>query len=682
MNSFFYPKLALTNIKRNAKTYVPYLLTCIGTIIMFYNMAFLATAKDIGNLSDSNSLRTILVMGAIVIGIFSSIFLFYTNSFLIKRRKKEFGLFNILGMEKKHIARVMFFETLFIALISIIVGLLAGILFSKLMLLLLFKIVSFYAPFGYEIPMLAVLATLILFCGIFTLNLFYNFFQVHLSKPVELLKGGNVGEKEPKTKWILATVGTLCLGIGYFIALTTDSPLAALNIFFIAVLLVIIGTYCLFTAGSVAVLKMLRRNKRYYYQSKHFISVSGMLYRMKQNAAGLANICILSTAVIIMISTTVSLYIGMEDVLRTRYPRHIIVTATNVSDEQASQLDATIESRTAKVNLSQVNVMRFRSMGVAAIQNGASFTPSNSSSYSSSHIAMLVFITLDDFKNLTHNGNQRLPVGPENLETRDARYNKMEAESVSLAKGEVLLYTLRGDIPEDTIDLNGFKLSIKERLPAFKTDGEMSAKLTNGYYIVVDNISTIKQVYRALEGQGEMEELSYYYGFDISEGRDAQINLVKALQNDIKNKGISGYAEGPENSRESFLSLYGGLFFLGIFLGLLFIMATVLIIYYKQIAEGYDDKERFEIMQKVGMSHGEVKKSIRSQVLTVFFLPLIAAVIHLAFAFKVITKLLAIFNMTNVPLFALFTVLTILVFTVFYAAIYALTARTYYRIVS
>jgi putative ABC transport system permease protein len=658
MNRIFYPKLAVNNLVKNAQTYIPYLLTSIGTIMTFYNMRFLVVAKDIGNLSDSASLRAILSLGAGVIAVFSVIFLFYTNSFLIKRRKKEFGLFNILGMEKKHIARIMFWETLFAAVISLCVGLVAGILFSKLMILLLFKIISFEVTFGFEIPIGAVIYTTVLFGGIFILNLIYNISQVVRSKPIELLQGGNVGEKEPKTNWLLASIGAVSLGIAYYIALTTESPLAALQLFFVAVVLAMIGTHCLFTAGSIALLKMLRKNKRYYYQSKHFIPVSGMIYRMKQNATGLANICILSTAVIIMLSTTVSMYVGMEDVLRTRYPRNIIVSASNVSDEQAIKLDAAIEKRTRAVDIDRQNVIRYRPMSFSTLQNGASFTADHSGNYLVDNIALVICITVDD-------------------------YNRMESKSVSLSGGEVLLYTLRGDLPGDTVSFNGFKLSIKDRLSALETEGRMSAMINNSYYLVVDGPNTIKQIHNSLScNQGDMGELSYHYAFDVDDEKDAQISLVSTLRKAVQELNVDGYVEGAESSRESFYSLYGGLFFIGIFLGLLFIMATVLIIYYKQIAEGYDDRERFEIMQKVGMSRAEVKQAIKSQVLTVFFLPLVTAAIHIAFAFKVITKLLEVLNLTNVQLYAGCTVVTILVFAVFYIIVYAVTARTYYNIVS
>lgn len=654
MSKGFYIRLALNNIKKNSKAYIPYMLTCIGTIIMFYNMVYLVVVKDMGYVGGSGSLRQMLFLGAIIIGIFSLIFLFYTNSFLIKQRKKEFGLFNILGMEKRHIAKVMLFETLLIAAISLIAGLLGGILLSKLMGLLLLRILNFHVVFGFEIPLIAIVASLALFGGIFLLNLIFNIFQVHLSKPIELLKGSNVGEREPKTKWFSAAFGILSLSIGYYLALTPDNAIAAMNVFFVAVMFVMMGTHSLFKAGSVALLKSLRNNKNYYYKTNNFISTSGMIYRMKQNAAGLANICILSTAVIITLSTTVSLYVGIEDVLRTRYPRNIIVTS-EASDEMAERIDRIIEEQ--QVGYSVENKIKYRTMGFLTIQDGSSFIKANDVNFSSSNIAMLEVVTVDD-------------------------YNRMENKSVSLGEGEALIYTLRGDIPEDKIILNNFQLVIKERLSSFVNEGEIAALLTKSYYVVVDDFSTIQKIYTSLEGNMEIPELSYFYGFDVIGDANTQIEIEKSLQNAFINEEISVGVESAEANRAEFYSLYGGLFFLGLFIGLLFIMATVLIIYYKQIAEGFDDKSRFEIMQKVGLSHKEIKESIRSQVLTVFFLPLVTAIIHIAFAFRVITQMLAVFNLTNISLFAICIAITILVFVVFYIIIYSLTAKTYYKIVS
>jgi putative ABC transport system permease protein len=658
MNNTFYAKLAVTNIKKNGKTYFPYILTCIGTIIMFYILHFISVNDGLNNMSGGDSLKIILNLGTYVIGLFSIIFLFYTNSFLIKRRKKELGLYNILGMEKKHIAKVLFWETFFVSIISMVVGLIGGILFSKLMFLVLLKILNFKVPLGFFISIQSLIITAILFGTIFVLTLMNNLRQIHLSKPIELLKGGETGEKEPKTKWILTLFGVLCLTSGYYIALTTESPLAALNLFFLAVVLVIIGTYSLFTVGSIALLKILRKNKKFYYKTNNFINVSGMIYRMKQNAVGLANICILSTSVLVMLSTTVSLYIGMDDLLRTRYPRNIAISAKNVSTETAQALDSMIIEEADKLNISQENIIRYRSMPFLMMQDKNSFTVASSGSISAENISMVNLISLSE-------------------------YNKIENQSATLNKNEVLLFSFRGEVASDSINISGNEFKIKEHISNLTTDGMDSAMMLNTYYVVVPDEETIQKVYLSSdEGNNDIKDLSYYYSFDTDSDAESEITLTNVIQSKLQENSVNGFADGVEGSRESFFSLYGGLFFLGIFLGALFIMATVLIIYYKQISEGYDDKNRFEIMKKVGMSKSEVKKSIRSQVLMVFFLPLVTAVIHIAFAFKVITKLLALLNLTNVPLFAICTLGTILVFAIFYAIVYYLTARVYYKIVS
>jgi len=658
MSKMFYPKLALINIRKNGKTYFPYILTCIGTIIMFYIMHFLSVNDGLDKMSGGNDLKFILNLGTYVIGLFSVIFLFYTNSFLIKRRKKELGLYNILGMEKKHIAKVLFWETIFISFISMAFGLLGGIGTSKLMFLLLLKILHFEVPMGFFVSIQSLAITALLFLIIFALALLNNLRQIHLSKPIELLQGGQVGEKEPKTKWLLALFGTCCLAGGYYIALTTESPLEALFLFFIAVILVIIGTYALFTAGSIALLKILRKNKKFYYKIGNFTSISGMIYRMKQNAVGLANICILSTFVLVMVSTTVSLYIGMDDLLRTRFPRDIVINAFDVSEETSEALNNMVAEETERLDITMKDKVHYRYMSFTMIQDENSFIATRSNTMTVDGICVLELIPLDE-------------------------YNRMENRSVTLEKNEILLFSLKDAITSDTINISGNSFKIKERLAKLSIDSTSSAMLFNTYYIIVPDAATIDNLYHSsTENEGDMGNLSYYFAFDAEGTVEDEIALTKVLRQKIKEIGVAGFAEGAEASRESFYSVYGGLFFLGIFLGTLFIMATVLIIYYKQISEGYDDKGRFEIMQKVGMSKSEVRKSIRSQVLMVFYLPLATAVVHIAFAFKVITKLLALLNLTNVPLFALCTIGTILVFGIFYGIVYALTARVYYQIVS
>ena len=499
---------------------------------------------------------------------------------------------------------------------------------------------------------------MILFAIIFILTLLNNLRQIHLSKPIELIKGGQMGEKEPKTRWILSIVGVLTLAGGYYIALTTESPLEALELFFIAVVLVIIGTYSLFTARTIALLKMLRKNKHFYYKTNHFINVSGMIYRMKQNAAGLASICILSTAVLVILSTTVALYIGIDDQLRTRFPRDISLTAQNVSEDISKKVDGMIVEEAENHHIKIDDPIHYRYAAFPAMQDGNTFSKNSPNTVSMNDISILNVIPLSE-------------------------YNRMENKSVVLEENEVLLYTYRGELNQDTIHLSGQEFKIKEHLDFLFTEGIASAMALNTYSIVVPDLQTIQQINTLMNTNPEsLKDLSYFYGFDATGKAEDEINLTQAIKNKINDIHLDGSVEGAEESRETFYSLYGGLFFLGIFLGALFIMATVLIIYYKQISEGFDDKHRFEIMQKVGLSKAEVKKSIRSQVLMVFYLPLLTAVIHIAFAFEVITKLLALLNLTNQTLFMLTTGGTILIFAVFYALIYSLTAREYYKIVS
>jgi putative ABC transport system permease protein len=659
MNKLFYPKLAATNIKKNYQTYIPYIITGIGTIMMYYILHGLSVNQGLDNLPGSASLKSILKLGTYVIAIFSFIFLFYTNSFLIKRRKKEFGLYNILGMEKKHISKIIMFETLYVGIISIAVGMLGGILLSKLMYLFLLKLLQFKVQMGYEISITTIISTLILFCIIFGFTLLNNIRQIHMAKPVELLKGGQVGEKEPKSKWIITLIGGITLGIGYYLAVTTKTPLAALNVFFIAVILVIIGTYCLFTSGSIMLLKMLRKNKKYYYRSKHFISVSSMIYRMKQNAVGLANICILASAVLVMISTTVSMYFGMEDIIRTRFPRNILITSSVVTEDYRYGVnDATYEVL-KEYNVEPEDLLEYRSFETPVIQKGTSLTLDRTNAAEvNADMKMLYFVPLEDYNSIRHS-------------------------SVSLEDGEALVYSLNGTYKEDVITALGMTFQVKEILTSFTGNEADTRSITDSFYIIVKDMKVIDEIYNSLgDAANNPGRLQYILGFDMSVDNETSMDIYTSLWNAFDMKYDHTVIESSAEAKSSFFAIYGGLFFLGIFLGALFIMATVLIIYYKQISEGYDDKERFEIMQKVGLSHSEIRKSIQSQVLTVFFLPIVTAAVHIVFAFPVITKLLILLNLTNVALFAWCTASTLLVFALFYGIIYAMTAKVYYKIVS
>ena len=660
MNNRFFPKLAASNIKKNGKAYIPYILSCVMTVAMFYIVKSLSYNPGLKNMVGSSTMMTMMSMCSVMIALFAIIFLFYTNSFLVKRRKKEFGVFNILGMEKSHIAKTMAWENFYVTLISIAGGLVIGIALDKAMFLLIAQVLNEEISLGFFISDKAIISTVVMFCIIFLLILLNSIMQIQTANPIELLTAGNAGEREPKTKWILTILGLLSLGTGYYIALAIKNPITALVYFFFAVILVIIGTYMLFTAGSIALLKILRKNKKYYYKTKHFTSISGMIYRMKQNAVGLANICILSTAVLVMVSSTSSLMLGMQDVIATRYPDDFIVYSNETSEERAYESFDAIRELQEEQNLNVTSEREYRYLVFPAFINGDTFEVTRDANFSSlGNLNNLIFVSLSD-------------------------YNRVMGTDKTLAEDEILVYSDRLQFNYPTLKIFDREYSVKEKIDEFIGNGLIVAVAANTQFIVLPDGTDIDELY-ALQKEALSDgasEIQYYYGFNSDADEETQRAFYRTLLEDYVGHGYEGTIESKADSRSEFVGLYGGFFFIGIFLGILFIMATVLIIYYKQISEGYDDKQRYEIMQKVGMTHQEIKNSIRSQVLTVFFLPLIVAGIHIAVAFPIITKLLALLNLLNVQLFLTCTVVCYVVFAVMYLLIYLLTARTYYKIVS
>lgn len=664
MTKLFYSRLAATNIQKNRRTYLPFLLTCTFTVSMYYMITSLSQNPGLDKMLGSDVLRYTLSLGGWVTAIFSAIFLFYTNSFLIKRRKKEFGLFNILGMEKKHLAKVIALETLYVAVISLALGLGLGVLLEKLLFLVLLKMFETAIPLGFSPSLSAVFMTLALFGAIFLLIFLNTLRQIRVSSPIELLHSGNVGEREPKTRWIMAVLGAISLGAGYYISVTTKNPVAAMGLFFVAVLLVIIGTYLLFTAGSIALLKSMRKNKRFYYTSKHFTSVSGMLYRMKQNAVGLANICILSTAVLVMVSSTLSMWMGMQGILDTRYPRELLISSRDYSQQAVSDLHRDAQQVLDSHGLQSNNAFEYTYLTFSLLERGDTFTTSGADTSSAKMLSSmnslrnLFFVTLED-------------------------YNRVTGQHQSLEDGQVLLYSNRESYPHDTLRVFDTTFTVKQRVDDFPVNGFMAANIASSHFLVVKDLSVIQQLdswQKAAYGENA-SDIKLYWGFDLTGSPQQKIAFYEDLQTTLHEREFEGALECRSEAKQSFVSLYGGLFFIGVFLGLLFTVAAILIIYYKQVSEGYDDRERFVIMQQVGMSHSEVRRSIHAQIMTVFFLPLITAGIHIAFAFPVITRLLAVFSLTDVGLFALCTVGTFLAFGLLYALIYGLTAKVYYRIV-
>ena len=568
----FYPRLAVRSLRLNGKFYLPYLLSGTVSAAMLYDILFLNMNRGVYEMKGANAVQGLLGFGALVVAVFSFALLCYTNGFLMKRRQKELGLYNILGMEKRHLGRLLFWETVCSAAICIVGGLLLGILLSKLFLLLLCTVVGVDAPFGFEVPKEAVLYMAVAFGAIFLLNYLLNLLRLGRVKPIELLKGSESGEREPKTKGLLVLVGVLTMGAGYAISLSVDDPIHALFLFFLAVLLVIVGTYCLFTAGSIALLKALRRNKRYYYQTRHFTAVSGMLHRMKRNAAGLATICILSTMVIITVSTTLCLYMGVNEILNRMYSRDVQTYVNYGSVEDLPKVKALYERKAGELG-----------------------------------VEMEDFAALCFYAPATEYANNRTDVEP-------------------------LLKRAQGaDVVGDPAD----------------------------------------------------GPLRVYVGCNLAPDADASLfaAAVAVGTRDLTLSSSWCFTEDCRAGRADFWASLGGFFFIGLFLGSLFLMAAVLIVYYKQVSEGYEDAHGFVIMQQVGMGSDEVKASVRSQVSLVFFLPLVAAACHTAGAFPMTKKILLLFGLTNTGLFVLCSAATLLLFAAVYYGIYRLTAREYYRIV-
>ena len=661
MSKTFYFRLAFDNLKKNAKMYIPFVLSCILTIMMYYMVSSLSMNPNMMNMIGGDVMQQILSLGIYVITVFAIIFLFYTNSFLIKRRKREFGLFNILGMEKKHLSIVIALESMIVFLVSMILGIGIGILLDKAFYLLIAKMLNASIALGFYISYQSIVNSIILFLIIFVLMYLFSLIQINLSNPIELLHGDQHGEKEPKTKWLLAIIGLICLGTGYYMSVSIQDPVTAFAFFMVAVILVVIGTYMLFTAGSIVILKLLRKNKRYYYKTNHFISVSNMIYRMKQNAVGLGNICILSTMVLVMLSTTISLWVGMNDIIETRFPRDITVSINSVDSNQALYTIDDMNNAIEQAGIQTEDELVYRTLSVSAFNQGNTYTfgNENMSLQDISNVVVLYFITLDD-------------------------YNRTEGTNVSLAPDEVLVFPSGKQFDHKTIDIASNTFKVKGILDSIKADSNYSANLQNSMFVVVDSMDTLFMI-DDLQKQAYGDNASYIHtSYDFNLSKSEEMSVKEATDALIANyPGDTTYmmVDTQEGNYEDLLSLYASFLFIGIFLSFLFIMATVLIMYYKQITEGYEDKKLFEIMQKVGLNKREVKKTINSQVLTVFFLPLVVAAIHIVFAFPMIEKMLRLLYLDNTNLYIMTTVICFGVFALVYVLIYFLTSKVYYGIV-
>ena len=683
----FFPKLAAQSIKNNRRFYVPYILTVIGTTAAFYILSALFFDPGRYELAENTTngaayVQSFMMIGMLFLGIFSFIFLIYTNSFLMKRRQKEIGLYNVLGMGKGNIAAILFFEALYVVILGVGGGLAAGILLHKLCTLILYRLIHFPAPFGISVQPAAVALTALIFTCLLALTLLLNLARVGRSRPVELLRGGEVGEKEPKANWFLTALGVISLGLGYFIAVWTKDGAMAVALYFIAVFLVVIGTYCLFTSVSIAVLKLLRANKRYYYKARHFITVSGMLYRMKRNAAGLANICIISTMVMVMISGTLSLYVGTEDMINELYPHDFSAKAVYYFSEPWNYTSEEEQTPFDHAEMNAQFVDWYTEHGAQpSYEAEVEYLYLSPGDMEDSGYSSVYLLTAASYALLT--GNEapvlgegealaRFPAGTEGRERV-----VLSSEVKESAEGGYVRREAAFDI------VGGADISV--------TDIERSVSISDErdlILVVSDTQSLLDTGFALQRGGYNWEGLYDFDGLTYSE----QIALDDAYW-DTENGGwlaaaddVSGYySYMTTDIRADFASdsylLTGGFLFLGIFLGAVFLMAMVLIMYYKQVSEGYEDQRRFVIMRQVGLSEQETRRAIHSQILTVFFLPIIVAAVHIAFDFNLVVQLLSLFQLVDVRLTALCTLGTLGVFCAVYAIIYLITARSYSKIV-
>ena len=674
MKRGFYPRLAWSGMRKNSKLYLPYTLACIGMTAMFYILMHLAYSPALELLSSSGEVSTILRLGSFVIGVFSLLFLFYTNSFLVRRRFKEFGLYNVLGMNKGNISRVLAWEALINALISLAGGLFLGIALSKLAELGLVNIMGGDTDLDLRISVKALEFTVMFFCGIFLLIYLNSLIKIRRSSASELVKSENFGEKPPRANWLFGLAGIVILAAAYYIAVSIKTPLTALSLFFIAVIMVIVATYLIFIAGSVWICRLLQKNKRYYYKKNHFVSVSSMVYRMKRNGAGLASICILATMVLVMISSTTCLYFGAEDALRDRYPRDISISASysgldSMTDENISALRGEISAAVGGAETENILDYRCASL-VGSLENGI-LDLSEASIYSTAmttydYVAEVYIVPLAD-------------------------YNAIAGTNESLGSDEAMIYAYRMDYTDKTFAVDELvSFRVKKVLDSFPiADGSAMASIAPTVFVIVpDFADTVAKLGGAVSSSGdEPASLSWNYAFDTPVSDEEETAMCERIGERLSERSETGgyryYSrESLAANRADFYGMYGGLFFLGIMLSIAFICAAVLIIYYKQISEGYEDRRRFEIMQNVGMTKKEIRSSINSQLLTVFFLPLIFAGLHLGFAFPFIHKLLMLFNLSNLPLLIGTTAISFGVFALLYAVVFRVTSNAYYNIVS
>lgn len=674
MNQSLFPKIAWNNIKKNKNVFFPFFLVSTTMIAMFYMMyAIYENTSEGRSFYGAENILLILDMGVKVSAIVSAAVIFYTNRFLMRQRAKEMGLYSILGMEKRHVARIVFFENGMISLGSLATGCVSGILLSKLMYMVMLKMIGQKVAVSFFVSKKGLLLALILFGGIFIINMVFSAIQLGRMKPIELLRQRQKGEGEPKAHWLQAILGVILLGIGYYISITSEDPMKVIGMFLAAVLCVIAGTYLLFQSGLVAWLKLLKKNEKYYYNKKHFITVSSLMYRMKQNANGLATICILSTAVLVTISTTVSLYVGIDDSVAMQHPREVSEEFdydTDVALEDASQpkeqkIKEITDSYVKKQGLELRNAYGIHTIytNIKKQEDGSYQLQDKSEGH--------VFSDTNSIIGLSYG-----------LDEYNVPLSK-EEKLAGLKEGEVWAWAGKGKL-QDGMTIKYAQKEYKIHVIPDNIAGEEMSGMPTMVVVFPSYEGLKKEMTVWVDSQKRCQyDLDWVYHFDLSGTTEQKRNCARTLWGTLEKEGIQGLSsvENIFDARKDCLGLYASLLFIGMFVGIMFLIITAMILYYKQISEGQEDRERFIILQKVGMSRQEVRRVITSQILQVFFLPLLVAGIHIVFAFPVLKRIM-LMMLANIKVVVICTIVTFFAFAIVYAIMYCLTAKVYEGIVN
>ncbi|WP_080847859.1 FtsX-like permease family protein [Cytobacillus gottheilii] len=638
MNKKLYGKLALTNLKKNSLMLLPYIITCMVTIALFYTMNSLVNDTALKNIPGGNFTIDVMKFGSLLFTILSLFFLLYANSFIFKRRKKEFGLYHLLGMEKKHVRKLLRMENSLIALMATIGGLTIGLILNQVVGIAMS--ITMNVPLTLKIfSIMAVIKTLATFSIIFIIIYLYNLKQMNSIRITELMKGGQIGEREPKAKYVLAVLGGILLIAGYLLSFTVSDPIRDLNTMIAAIVFVVAATYLLFTAVSIVLLKMLRKNENFYYNKDYFTLISTMLYRMKQNAIGLSNIAVLSTATMIVLTTTVSLYLGVNTMVNNTFKFDVSITnaAENISEQQ--QLQAFIEEHKDRYDVEITSFASYRGGQFAADLTG------------DEKEEFFRILPLEDLNSLT-------------------------SENISLASDEVLLLKGQETVDLQSITLNDQSFNVKGTVEELPIDTSLADSIDGNWIYVVASLTGEFAQAADLENS-----LTMYQDINV-QGDSKQVNEFSHAIADKAETIGNVYVEAKSIYKETVLGSFGGLLFLGVFISVVLFAETALMIYYKQISEGHDDRHRFAIMKKVGIGDKEITQIIRRQTLIMFLAPLTVATIHLAAIMPLVIKIIG----TTAAMDHTFVVLgsalfAAILFTIIYGVIFRFTEKNYQRII-